>query len=222
MQPVLISQACKESLSASGMGVWDSFVSAIARRLAKKWEPAPCLHLYRGIKRLLREPAGRLESHDKGPVGMGCQACQLPTPNEHLAKAGRTHSSSTLPACDRETSRQLDRRRMWQLARRKALAWLRMVTVEINGGGGRKKRGENKNSKSGGLVVCVLFWICNEDVCHWWAFGTVFIVGQTGERQGACVSTASWLCHLVRRSEVSSRKVHPAWRVFSHHAWMNK
>lgn len=85
-------------------------------------KPVPYLHLYRGIKGCLREPAGRLESHDKGPVGMGCQACQLPTPNEHLAKAGRTHSSSTLPACDRETSRQLDRRRMWQLARRKALA----------------------------------------------------------------------------------------------------
>lgn len=81
----------------------------------------------------------------QSPAGMGCQACQLPTPNEHLPKAGRTHSSSTLPVCDRETSRQLDRRRMWQPVRRKALAWLRTVTMEING----EKKGEQKN-KSGG------------------------------------------------------------------------
>lgn len=143
---------------------------------------------------------------------MGCQACQLPTPNEHLAKAGRTHSSSTLPACDRETSRQLDRRRMWQLARRKALARLRMVTMEING-----KKGENKNQGVGAGGVCP-FRICNDNVCHWWAFGTVSIVGQTGEKQGVCAGVASSWCHLVRKSKVSTSRGHRAWRVFYHQA----
>lgn len=59
-------------------------------------------------------------------------------------KAGRTHSSSTLPACDRETSRQLDRRRMWQLARRKSSGMSENVTMEING---RKKKKKRENKK---------------------------------------------------------------------------
>lgn len=124
----------------------DAFVSAVACRLGRKNESPSHAFICMGwIKGCLREPAGRLESHDKGPVGMGCQACQLPTPNEHLAQAGRTHSGSALPACDRESSRQLDSRRMWQPARRKALAWLRTVTTEINTK--KKKRGRTKGKK---------------------------------------------------------------------------
>lgn len=48
---------------------------------------SPWLHLYGWIKECLRGPAGSLESHDKRPVGMSCQACQLSSPNEHLQEA---------------------------------------------------------------------------------------------------------------------------------------
>lgn len=47
------------------------------------------------------------------------------------------------------------------------------------------KKGENKNQGVGAGGVGP-FRICNDNVCHWWAFGTVLIVGQTEERQGAC------------------------------------
>lgn len=138
--------------------------------MTKKWKPVPWLHLYRGIKGCLRQPAGRLESHDKGPVGMGCQACQLPTPNEHLAKAGRTHSSSTLPTCDRETSRQLDRGRMWQPATTEALAWLRTVTMEINGekkDSGGERGTKTKGVGAGGVLFRPPQWQCVPPLSLW-------------------------------------------------------
>lgn len=81
---------------------------------------------------------------------------------------------------------------------------------------GEKKKERTKTLRSGGAGGVGPFRICNDSVCHWWAFGIALIVGQTVEGQGACVGTASSMCHPVRKCKVSTSRGHQAQRVTFH------
>lgn len=67
-------------------------------------------------------------------------------------------------------------------------------------GGRKKKRERTKNPKERGAGGVGSFRICNDSVCHWWAFGTGLIVGQTVEIQGACVWALHHHCAVLSKS----------------------